>query len=81
MLEVRWPKAISENNILNQDSSLPQSFSVTKWLFTIKQCKLWADAAAVQKNDHKLKTEPWENKAGRKSRKNSVEVSVTKEES
>lgn len=54
---------------------------MTKWLFTIKQCKLWADAAAVQKNDHKLKTEPWENKAGRKSRKNSVEVSVTKEES
>jgi len=79
--EVRWPEVIFENNRLNWNSSLTQSLNVTKWLFMIEKCKLRSDAPPVQKNDHKLKTETWKNKACRKSRKNSVGVNVTKEKS
>jgi len=32
-----------------------------------------------KKNNHKLKTETWKNKACRKSRKNSVGISMSKE--
>lgn len=71
----------SQSSLRITDWTRNHHLTVTKWLFTIENCKLWADAPSVQKNHHKLKTETWKNKACRKYRKNSIEVNLTEEKS